>query len=135
VIVADSSLAVAAFASWHEQHQRADRALTADVRLIAHCAVETYSVLTRLPAPHRARPSLVSEFIDSRFRKPFVALPAEGYRDLLPRLIELGITGGAAYDAVVAATAAAARATLISCDVRAVAVYERFDVDYRLVAV
>ena len=63
-----------------------------------------------------------------------MTLEAEDYRALIPRLVELGITGGATYDAVVAATAAAARATLISCDVRAAATYERLSVDFRLVA-
>ena len=134
MILADSSLAIAAFASWHEQHDEANRAITRDVTLIAHCAIETFSVLTRLPPPHRARPSLVRDFLAVRFQKPFVALEADGYRALIPRLIELGITGGAAYDAVVAATAAAARATLISCDVRAAATYQRIGVDFRLVA-
>ena len=132
MIVADSSLAIATFASWHEQHEEADRALTRDVRLIAHCAIETFSVLTRLPPPHRVRPSLVLDFLSARFTRPFIGLGAEGYRTLIPRLLELGITGGAAYDAVVAATAAAAHATLISCDVRAAATYERFGVDFRL---
>lgn len=134
MIVADSSVAIAAFASWHERHTEADRALTADVALVAHCAIETLSVLTRLPPPHRARASLVRDFIATRFQRPFVTLEAEDYRALMPRLVELGITGGAAYDAVVAATAAAAHATLISCDVRAAATYERLSVDFRLVA-
>jgi predicted nucleic acid-binding protein len=134
VIVSDSSLAIAAFASWHEVHHKADRALTAEVRLVAHCAIETYSVLTRLPPPHRVRPSLVWDFIAARFRNPLVSLSAADYRALIPRLTELGITGGAAYDAVVAATALAARATLLSCDVRAASTYERFGVDFRLVA-
>ena len=134
MIVADSSVAIAAFASWHERHSEADRAVTADVALVAHCAIETFSVLTRLPPPHRARASLVRDFVAARFQRPFVTLEAEDYRALIPRLVELGISGGAAYDAVVAATAAAARATLISCDVRAAATYARLSVDFRLVA-
>lgn len=47
----DTSLVVAAFASWHERHEAARRAMDGGVRLIEHCALETYSVLTRLPAP------------------------------------------------------------------------------------
>jgi predicted nucleic acid-binding protein len=77
VTVVDTSVAVAAFASWHEQH-------------------------------------------------------ANGYRALIPRLVELGISGGAAYEALVAATASAAGDTLISCDRRAAQIYERLGVDYRL---
>lgn len=135
MIVADSSLAIAAFASWHERHEEANRAVTADVRLIAHCAIETFSVLTRLPPPHRVRPPVVRDFLAERFQKPLVALESDRYRALIPRLVELGITGGAAYDAVVAATAVAAGATLMSCDVRAATTYQRFGVDFRLIAV
>jgi predicted nucleic acid-binding protein len=51
----------------------------------------------------------------SAFREKFVlALP------------EHSVTGGAAYDALVAATAAAHSASLISCDRRAALVYESY---------
>jgi predicted nucleic acid-binding protein len=132
--VVDSSVAVAAFASWHEQHAAADRTVAGGVRLIAHCAVETFSVLTRLPPPHRARAELVRDFLAARFPEEYIGLDTAGHRALLSRLTELGITGGAAYDALVAATAAAADATLISCDRRAAATYERFGVGFRLLA-
>ena len=42
---ADTSLVVAAFASWHEHHERARRLLDGGLRLIEHCALETASVL------------------------------------------------------------------------------------------
>jgi hypothetical protein len=48
---ADTSVVVAAFASWHEHHLRARKALDGGLQMIDHCALETYSVLTRLPAP------------------------------------------------------------------------------------
>jgi hypothetical protein len=41
--------------------------------LVAHCAVESYSVLTRLPAPHRVAPNLVDEFLRAEFPDPYVA--------------------------------------------------------------
>jgi hypothetical protein len=44
----DTSVVVAGFASWHESHHRARRTLDGGVSLIGHCALETYSVLTRL---------------------------------------------------------------------------------------
>ena len=66
--VADTSLVVAAYASWHEQHEPARRALDSGLRLIDHCALETYSVLTRLPAPHRSRGVTVRDFLAARFR-------------------------------------------------------------------
>lgn len=53
MIAPDTSVLVAGFATWHEGHEAAVRALNRGVHLIAHAAVETYSVLTRLPPPHR----------------------------------------------------------------------------------
>jgi len=125
---ADTSLVVAAFASWHEQHDGARRALDGGLRLIEPCALETYSVLTRLPAPHRTAGALVREFLGARFPKPFLRLSAPAYRDFLLGLADAGVTGGAAYDALVAATAAGCGAGLVSCDRRALPIYERYGV-------
>ena len=44
----DTSLVVAAFASWHEKHEAARRALDGGLRLAEHCALETYSVPTNV---------------------------------------------------------------------------------------
>jgi hypothetical protein len=81
----DSSVVVAAFASWHEHHAIAQGALAIQPRLIALAAVESYSVLTRLPSPHRAQPSLVHSFITERFADPFLTLSAAGYQQLTRR--------------------------------------------------
>jgi predicted nucleic acid-binding protein len=134
VTVVDTSVVVAAFAAWHEQHEVADDTVATGVQLVAHCAIETFSVLTRLPPPHRAPGRLVRDFLAARFVDPFVALDAIGYRALIPRLVELGISGGAVYDALVAATASAAGDILVSCDRRAVQIYQRLGVDYRLLS-
>jgi predicted nucleic acid-binding protein len=134
VIAADTSIVVAAFASWHEQHEAADRALSQGARLVAHSALEVYSVLTRLPPPHRSPAALVRDFLEARFPEPYLTLDAGGHRALVPRLVELGITGGAAYDALIAATAAHAGATLVSCDLRAATTYQRFGVRVKLLA-
>jgi hypothetical protein len=98
---------VAAFASWHENHQGARRVLDGGLRLIEHCALETYCVLTRLPAPHRTYSDLVREFLGRRFPELFLRLSARAYKDFILGLPAHGVTGGAAYDALVAATAAA----------------------------
>jgi predicted nucleic acid-binding protein len=125
---ADTSVVVAAFASWHERHDAARRALDSGPRLIEHCALETYSVLTRLPAPHRAAGDLVREFLAARFSDPLLRLSPRAFRDFLLALPTFAVTGGAAYDALVAATAADHDAELISCDRRAAVVYERYRV-------
>jgi predicted nucleic acid-binding protein len=134
LIAADSSVAVAAFASWHEQHESANRALQAGARLVAHAAVETYSVLTRLPAPHRAPAAIVRDYLSARFPEPYLFLDAVAYKALLTMLVDLRITGGAAYDALIAVTAAGAGARLLSCDVRAAATYERCGADVEFLA-
>jgi predicted nucleic acid-binding protein len=133
VIAVDTSVAVATFASWHEWHAPASRALDRDARLVAHCAIEAYSVLTRLPVPHRARGALVQEFLDRRFPGALLTLPAREQRRLPRRFVELGLNGGAVYDALVALTAAHAGATLVTCDRRALPVYQRCGVATQVV--
>jgi len=128
VKAADTSLVVAAFASWHERHEAARRTLDGGLRLVEHCALETYSVLTRLPPPHRADGELVRDFLAARFRQPLLRLSARAYRDFVLALPDREVTGGAAYDALVAATAASHRAELVTCDRRAAPIYERYGV-------
>jgi predicted nucleic acid-binding protein len=120
----DSSVVIAAFASWHEHHAVARKAMAARPRLIAHAAVEAYSVLTRLPPPHRASPDMVHAFITGRFTEPFLILSETGYRELLATVAAGQILGGPAYDALIAFTAAEHNATLMSLDQRAAATYE-----------
>jgi predicted nucleic acid-binding protein len=132
MIAVDTSVAVAAFASWHERHEQARSALDHDARLVAHCAIETYSVLTRLPVPHRAPGALVQQFLDVQFQAPHLTLPAREQRRLPRRFVELGLGGGAVYDALVALTAAHAGASLVTCDRRALRVYERCGVGTRM---
>jgi predicted nucleic acid-binding protein len=129
---ADTSLVIAAFASWHESHEAARRALDGGLRLIEHCALETYSVLTRLPPPHRTSGEVVREFLTARFPEPWLRMSDQAYRDFFLALPDRGVTGGATYDALVAATAAGCDAELVTCDRRALPVYERYGLRARL---
>ena len=124
----DTSVVVAAFASWHEHHDRARTVLDQGARLVEHCAVETYSVLTRLPPPHRCAPGVARDFIRSRFREPYLRLDAAAHREFVLSLPEHDIAGGASYDALVAATASLHDAQLVTFDRRAAAVYESYGV-------
>ncbi|KPM55032.1 hypothetical protein CcI49_27375 [Frankia sp. CcI49] len=124
----DTSVVVACFASWHEHHAVARKAMASHPRLIAHAAIESYSVLTRLPPPHRAQPSTVHTFITERFTDPFLTLSETGYQELLAVLAAGQILGGPAYDALIAFTAAEHQATLMSLDQRATATYEAMGV-------
>ena len=49
--VVDSSVVVAALIDWHPHHDIALRVLGKKPRIVAHALIESYSVLTRLPAP------------------------------------------------------------------------------------
>lgn len=125
---ADTSAVVAAFASWHEHHDLARKALDAGLHLIDHCALETYSVLTRLPAPHRCSGDLVRDFLRARFTDPYLRMDLRGYKEFVLSLPEHAIGGGGAYDALVAATAAGHSAELVTCDRRAASIYESYGV-------
>jgi predicted nucleic acid-binding protein len=134
VIAVDTSVAVAAALPWHESHAAAQAALRPPTALLAPVAVETYSVLTRLPAPHRVPVSLAWQYLAETYTLPPLVLAPDGYARLLERAVEEEIAGGAIYDALVGATAVEARATLLTLDRRAVTAYEALDVDFRLLA-
>jgi predicted nucleic acid-binding protein len=135
LIAVDTSVAVAAALPWHEAHAAVRSALPrAKTRLIAQVAIETYSVLTRLPPPQHVPPAVAYEYLSKDFDLPPLVLPAEGYERLLEHAAAEGIAGGALYDAVVAATAREAGVTLLTLDRRALPTYQRFETPFRLVA-
>lgn len=129
----DSSVIVAAFAGWHADHEVALGTL-ADrrPRLIGHCALESYSVLTRLPFPNRAPPGLVVEFLDAQFPDPALTPSSELWRSALAVFRDAGIRGGAVYDGLVALVAAEHGLQLLSLDRRAETTYRACGVAYRL---
>ncbi len=133
MIAVDTSLVVAAFASWHEAHQAARAVMDRQPRLIVQCALEAYSVLTRLPSPHKVSGLLAQEFLAGAFEGSLLALPVEDHTALLGTAARAGIDGGAIYDAVVAATALHAGATLVSRDRRALRTYEAVGANVELV--
>ncbi len=124
----DSSVAIAAFASWHALHEQASQIVNTGASLPAHAAFETFSVLTRLPEPTRASPKRVSQFLAEAFADEWLTLPGASMAGLVRELAERGIRGGATYDALIGATARAAGTSLVTCDRRAVATYERLGV-------
>jgi len=132
LIAVDSSVLVAAYATWHESHSQAADAVRRGPALIAHAALEAYSVLTRLPERVRAPAELVRQYLEANFGAAWVGLSGEQQRTLLLRLPALGIAGGSVYDALIAATAAVHEAQLLSLDARAAVVYERLGTAYEL---
>lgn len=133
MIAVDTSVAVAAFASWHEAHRAAREAMAREPTMPAHVALETYSVLTRLPPPHRAEAALVYRFLAEQFSAPMLTLSGRGHRDVLDKMAAADVGGGAVYDAVVAATALESGATLLTRDRRALPTYELIGADFELI--
>jgi hypothetical protein len=128
-IAVDTSVAVAAFAPWHESHRIALEAVR-DTRLPAHCGIETYSTLTRLPAPLRAPPAVVAEYLGRRFEGRWIFPGVASMIGLPTTLAALGIAGGAGYDALVAITVMDNDAVLRTLDIRAERVYRLLGADY-----
>ena len=117
----DTSCMVAAVCTWHERHLAAvgeiERRLEGGGRLAiaAHALVETYAVLTRLPAPHRLAPGdawalVKANFVDSA---TVVALSGRAHITLLRGLATAEVAGGRSYDAIIAACARQARAAAL----------------------
>lgn len=134
MIALDTSVVVATFASWHEAHAESVALLARRPRLPGHVVIETYSVLTRLPPPHRAAAEIVDRFLSESFPGEPLSLPGSVQRSLVHLAARTGLAGGAIYDALVAATAKHARATLLTRDRRALAAYDAVGVDYELMA-
>ncbi len=121
-------MVIAAFSSWHALHAEALRIINGGATLPAHAGFETYSVLTRLPEPTRASPARVSQFLRDAFADEWLTMADSSLAALLPEFALLGIRGGATYDALIGATVRAAGSSLVTCDRRALATYERLGV-------
>jgi predicted nucleic acid-binding protein len=117
MIAVDSSVVIAALLSWHEFHQRAFNALEKAIarrRLLVpvHSLVESYSVMTRLPSPHRLRPEIAYQLLHDSFGDArFVGSSPRKAWTFLGECAAAGIAGGRVYDAVIASAAVEARAS------------------------
>ncbi|HSE96236.1 MAG TPA: PIN domain-containing protein [Methylomirabilota bacterium] len=106
----DTSCMVPAVCAWHEHHRAAQSELSRrlgddEPMLVAGPAlVESYAVLTRLPRPHRLSARDAHRLIEASFVEngKVVALDGRAYRDLLTAMAAGGISGGRAYDTVIA---------------------------------
>lgn len=130
MITPDSSVTIAAAASWHEAHEAALAALAGDQpSLIAHVALETTAALSRMPEGQRLSAAVVSEWLERRFGGRWLTLPAAAARQALRTSVERGIRGGALYDALIGATASHHGHTMVSADRRAAPTYSALGVE------
>ena len=116
----DTSVVIAALVSWHESHNAARASLeqamegTPGVIVPVDVLVETYSVLTRLPAPHRLSPADAFRLLRENFHgSKTAALLGKDTWNLLESLAATDVAGGSVYDARIVAAARKAGANRI----------------------
>lgn len=131
-ILVDTSVAVSLCVADHETHDLVSAALDGRrLGLAGHAAFESFSVLTRLPPPARRPPAIVARLLQENFPASRF-LSADGASELLTRVGEGEITGGAIYDALVGATAIEHRLPLATLDRRALDTYRVLGVGVEL---
>lgn len=131
-LLLDTSAAVALVVSDHEAHDATFTALRGrPLGLAGHACFELFSVLTRLPPPARLTPAAAHRLIEAGF--PHTRhLGPDRAATLLADLPSARISGGAVYDALVAAVAAEHGLELVSRDRRALPTYQRLGAVVRL---
>jgi predicted nucleic acid-binding protein len=116
VTALDTSVIVAALLAWHEAHATSlaavvEAATTRRLVVPAPALVESYAVMTRLPAPHRLAPAAALELLTGfKRRATIVALNADQTWELLHEAAGRGIAGGRVYDEQILRAALVARA-------------------------
>lgn len=129
ILLVDTSVAVALTVTDHEHHSATVKAIgERSLGLSGHAAFETFSVLTRLPPPIRRTPGTVSRLLSRNFPETW-HLGAEASGEAFRRLAELGIAGGAVYDALVACASLEHGLPLATRDRRALETYRAVGVN------
>jgi predicted nucleic acid-binding protein len=117
MIAIDSSVIIAGLLSWHEFHERAFTALeAAGLRkrsvIPLPALVESYSVMTRLPSPHRLAPAVAYQLLHESFEDArIVALPSRKAWPFIAQCVATMTVGGRVYDAAIVSAAIEAKAT------------------------
>lgn len=113
-VLLDTSVLVAALVKSHPNHSRALPWLKRvadkdDIGFVAlHSLAEVDATLTRLPDRPRINPRLALRLIQENTLGVFqvVTLAAADYTQVLEQLTEIGVIGGATYDALILKAAA-----------------------------
>ena len=134
VALLDTSAAIALLVEDHEAHVATLEAVRGRrLGLAGHAWFETYSVLTRLPAPLRRSPADAARLLAHNF-------PAAGFLGeaesaaLAADLVRLSVSGGSVNDALIGAAARQHRRPLVTGDLRARSVYEGLGVEIEIVS-
>jgi predicted nucleic acid-binding protein len=110
----DTSVLVAVFYGDHVHHAASLDLFTrfekTNIACAAHSLFEVYSVITRMPGKQRIGSEQALLFIeDIRERLSIVALTVDEHAKTLLTFAELGVVGGAIYDALIAGCALKSR--------------------------
>ncbi len=133
LIALDTSVAIPLLVQSHQEHETVVNWWGGrEVALSGHAFAETYSVLTRLPGDVRVSPADAARLLKERFAPPLL-IKAGVARRLPDILSEIGLAGGAVYDALVALAAAGNHAPLATRDARAKATYDAIGVEVEIV--
>ena len=114
----DTSVLVAAFYEEHEHHEPSFDLFSQQERATActasHCLAEVYAIVTGMPGKDRASGDEALLFLhDIRNHLDLVTLDQSEYFTVLEDTAATGITGGTAYDALIARCALKADAQTI----------------------
>ena len=108
----DTSVLVAILSPWNPMHERSRVAITNyrdmgnTLCIAAHSVVETYSVLTRMPPPHRITATAAGDAVSALLGGArVVALSAAEVVERVSDMAADDIRGGAVYDALIIETA------------------------------
>ena len=127
----DTSVLISAFLELHEHHEPSLdaflRATPQQACCAAHSLAEFYSVITRLPGPHRLSGDQAILFLQEiRQRFAIIAISGDDYFEALKIAAAAGTVGGAVYDFLLARCAVKAGAQiLLTWNIRD---FNRFDV-------
>jgi predicted nucleic acid-binding protein len=125
----DTSVAVPLVLANHGVHKEvAEWAAERELWLAGHAAVETLSVLTRLPGDMRTTSAAAVALIEDRFAG-ILALPEEAASNAHRSIGNAGVAGGAVYDALVGLAARHHGARLVTRDRRALGTYAALSTD------
>lgn len=108
-ILLDTSVLVAALVEPHPQHSRAlpwlkkAKAEAFELVVSSHTIAELYAVLTTLPVSPRITPGLAWRLIHESVEPSasVVSLTSTDYLTTIKRMSDIGLSGGAVYDALI----------------------------------
>jgi predicted nucleic acid-binding protein len=111
-VLFDTSIIVAALVEDHPNHLRCfpwlEQVKSEEIQgfISTHTIAEVYAVLTGLPRRPRISPRLAQRLLTENFNNfnP-VVLTAEDYQIVLTRMVNLNLSGGGIYDALIAQSA------------------------------